>query len=168
MKIYTIGYEGADIATFLTVLRASGIETVADIRAVAVSRRKGFSKTALSDHVSQCGIGYIHFRELGDPKLGREAAKAGRISEFRSIYNAHLRTPAAQEQLGDLAALSGTKRVALLCYEADPIDCHRTIVAREIAKLHKMQIVHLSVNNQSALSARSRTNDYTGEGLAAA
>lgn len=168
MSIFTIGYEGADIAAFVATLRQAGVQTVADVRAVAVSRRKGFSKTALSGHLSDADIGYVHFRDLGDPKLGREAARAGRMREFESIYAAHLATTGAQTQLKELGVLSEGRSVALLCFEADAKGCHRTIVAREVAKFHKSSIVHLSVNNQSASVGRSRTHDHPCEGLAAA
>jgi len=168
MSIFTIGYEGADIGVFLETLRSAGVELVADVRAVAVSRRKGFSKTALSEHLNQADIGYVHFRDLGDPKPGREAARAGRMREFESIYAAHLRTADAQAKLRELAVLASGAQVALLCYEADPTGCHRTMIARDIAKSQKSSIVHLSLNNQSAFVDRFRTHDHTREGLAAA
>ena len=168
MSIFTIGYEGADVAAFVQTLLRAGVRTVADVRAVAVSRRKGFSKTALAHHLSDAGIAYVHFRDLGDPKPGREAARAGRMREFESIYSAHMNTAAAQIQLAELAQLSGTGDVALLCYEADALGCHRTMIARSIAKSKKSAIVHLSVNNQSASIGRSRTHDHPCEGLAAA
>lgn len=168
MSIFTIGYEGADIAAFVQTLRQAGVRTVADVRAVAVSRRKGFSKTALAQHLDVAGIGYIHFRDLGDPKPGREAARAGRMREFESIYTAHMNTAAAQAQLSELADLSVAGDVALLCFEADAQGCHRTMIARSIAKSKKSAIVHLSVNNQSAAVGRSRTHDHPCEGLAAA
>lgn len=168
MSIFTIGYEGADIASFIQALSHAGVRTVADVRAVAVSRRKGFSKTALAEHLGDAGINYVHFRDLGDPKPGREAARAGRMREFESIYSAHMNTAAAQTQLAALAQLSGSGDVALLCYEADAQGCHRTMIARSIAKSQKSAIVHLSVNNQSASIGRSRTHDHPSEGLAAA
>lgn len=168
MSIFTIGYEGADIAAFIEALRRAGVGTVADVRAVAVSRRKGFSKTALMHCLHSAGIGYVHFRDLGDPKPGREAARAGRMREFESIYSAHMNTAAAQTQLAELADLSIAGDVALLCYEADAQGCHRTMIARSIAKSKKSAIVHLSVNNPSASFGRSRTNDHPCEGLAAA
>lgn len=167
MSIFTIGYEGADIAAFIQALRQAGVKTVADVRAVAVSRRKGFSKTALANHLDSAGIHYVHYRDLGDPKPGREAARAGRMREFESIYAAHMNTAAARAQLADLADLSVTGDVALLCYEADAQGCHRTIIARSVAKSKKSAIVHLSVNNQSASIGRSRTHDHPCEGLAA-
>jgi uncharacterized protein (DUF488 family) len=168
MTIFTIGYEGAELDAFVRKLCEAGVQTVADVRAVAVSRRKGFSKTALSQKLASAGLGYVHYRDLGDPKPGREAARAGRMLEFRSIYAAHLATPAAQLQLAELSALAAKDRIALLCYEAEAAGCHRTMIAREIAKAHKAAIVHLSADNQSASDGRSRAYDHSCEGLAAA
>lgn len=168
MSIFTIGYEGADVGAFVATLCEAGVHTIADVRAVALSRRKGFSKTALSEHLSRAGIGYVHYRGLGDPKPGREAARAGRMREFERIYSAHLRTADAQAQLTELTQLADGPHVALLCYEANPTGCHRLMIAREIAKAQKSSIVHLSVNNQRDSVGGSRADNHSCEGLAAA
>ena len=168
MTIFTIGYEGTTLDAFIETLRESGVETLVDVRAVAVSRRRGFSKTALSTRVRGEGMGYVHLRDLGDPKAGREAARAGRWREFQSIYGAHLRTPEAQLALSTLANLVSDSSVALLCYEADAAGCHRTMIARDVAKAGKSRIVNLVVNNQVASVGQSRAHDHPGESLAAA
>lgn len=94
-ELLTIGYEGATPQGFDATLTAARVELVVDVRAVAASRRQGFAKSALSDRLAHAGIRYIHLRELGDPKPGREAARAGRWAEFRAIFSAHLNTPDA-------------------------------------------------------------------------
>lgn len=63
--VYTIGYEGTDIERFVQTLKAVGIEVLADVRAVALSRKKGFSKTALRNNLAEAGIEYIHLNALG-------------------------------------------------------------------------------------------------------
>lgn len=88
--VYTIGYEGTDIERFVKTLTAVGIEAVADVRAVPLSRKKGFSKNALQEHLEKAGIKYLAMQQLGDPKEGREAAKAGDYDRFRSIYSGHV------------------------------------------------------------------------------
>lgn len=168
MSILTIGYEGANIDAFIETLVNAGVDTVADLRAVAVSRRKGFSKTALSERIREAGMNYVHFRDLGDPKLGREAARAGYFSEFKRIYTAHLKTNAAQTQLRQLSEVTSKKRVAVLCYEADATHCHRTLVAEALVKNTKSEIVHLRVDTRGAIFDQSRTRNNTCEGLAAA
>lgn len=130
--LFTIGYEGTDIDRFVATLRAVRIMALVDIRAVALSRKKGFSKTALRTRLNSEGIAYKHLNQLGDPKPGREAARAGRINEFRRIYTGHLRGPNAQASLKDLAELALTQSVCLLCFERDPTHCHRSIVAAHL------------------------------------
>lgn len=167
--IATIGYEGATPDAFDAALLRAGVELVVDVRAVAISRKRGFSKTALSDRLRGIGFEYIHLRGLGDPKPGREAARAGDMPLFREIFDRHMATPAAKSELEKLLLLTSKMRVALLCYEADPDCCHRTIVANSIAKLGKMPILHLRVEQSgTSSSGRSRTDDHSGEGLAAA
>ena len=76
-EVYTIGYEGADVDRFLTTLKDAGVAAVADVRAVALSRKKGFSKSQLRGNLAEVALGYRHFIDLGTPKAGREAARAG-------------------------------------------------------------------------------------------
>lgn len=130
--IYTIGYEGTDIQRFVETLQAVGVEAVADVRAVPISRKKGFSKKSLTEHLQAAGIGYQHFVELGDPKDGRDAAREKRFADFRNIYGAHIAQRVPQEAVGHLAELARFKTVAMLCFERDPKTCHRTIVAEQL------------------------------------
>ena len=68
MDLFTIGYEGIDQRQFLSWLQGHNIDVVADVRNLPLSRKKGFSKTALSDFLVKNKIDYINFRELGAPK----------------------------------------------------------------------------------------------------
>lgn len=168
-NIATIGYEGATPTGFDAALKAAGIDLVVDVRAVAISRKAGFSKTILAERLRGHGLGYVHLRGLGDPKPGREAARAGNMPLFRQIFGAHLATAEAQADLARLQALTATKSVALLCYEADAEGCHRSIVAKLIANSGNLSIVHLSVEAGRATgSDRSRANDHSRQSLAAA
>lgn len=142
----TIGYEGASLEDFISALKHARVSVLIDIRAVAVSRRKGFSKTALASALSEADIGYLHLRDLGDPKPGREAARAGRISEFRAIYSAHLRGAVAQAALAEATRVAGYRDACLLCYEAEPNHCHRSMVAAAIARKTGLAIKHLYPN----------------------
>ncbi len=131
--VYTIGYEATDIDRFVRTLKAVGVARLADVRAVAVSRKKGFSKTKLSERLADEGIEYTHFVNLGDPKPGREAARSGQYDLFRSIYSRHLDTDNAQISLRQLTGTVKDLPTCLLCFERDPETCHRSIVARAIA-----------------------------------
>jgi uncharacterized protein (DUF488 family) len=140
----TIGYQSATPDSFLRALERARVELLVDIRAVASSRRPGFSKTKLAAGVAEAGIDYLHLRALGTPANGRAAARAGHHAEMREIFRAHMTTPEAQDALEDLAQLvrSG-RRVCLLCFEADPEHCHRNIVAAMLGERMPLEITHL-------------------------
>jgi len=130
--IYTIGYEQTEIGSFIGTLKEVGIELLADVRAVALSRKKGFSKTALCHHLEADGIQYEHFVRLGDPKEGRVAARIGRFGEFRRIYNRHLKSVESQAALEALITSAKGSRTCLMCFERDPATCHRSIIAARL------------------------------------
>ena len=141
--IRTIGYEDASLDGFLSALLADRVSIIIDVRAVAGSRRRGFSKQALAAVLRDAGIAYLHLRDLGDPKPGREAARAGRMTDFLAIYTAHLCDPRAQGSLAEAARVAQSQAACLLCYEHDPACCHRTIVADAIARSTGMAVRHL-------------------------
>ena len=76
-ELLTIGYEGTTSAEVLALLRASGVKLLIDVRAVASSRKPGFSKTRLAAGLQEAGIGYLHLQGLGTPKEGRQAVRSG-------------------------------------------------------------------------------------------
>lgn len=138
--VYTMGYEGTDIERFIATLKAVGVSRLADVRAVALSRKKGFSKKALSARLEAEGIEYIHFIQLGDPKPGRDAAKAGMFEEFRAIYSEHLESESAKASVELLARAAGEKPTCLLCFERDPKTCHRSLVAQELSGFETLHL----------------------------
>lgn len=131
--LFTIGYEQTPAKAVLDELAAAGVKLLVDVRAVASSRRPGFSKTQLAAGLDERGIGYVHLRGMGTPKDGREAARSGRHDELKRIYDAHLTTPQAREQMDELSALvKKAGPVCLLCYERDHRHCHRQMIAEII------------------------------------
>lgn len=142
-RLATIGYETDTQNGLIQRLKAADVELVVDVRAVASSRKAGFSKTLLGDSLKAEGVGYLHLRPLGTPKAGRDAARAGRTDEMRQIFNAHLEEPEAQLALAQATELAKDKRIALLCYEDDPNCCHRQIVADRIRASLKCEVVDL-------------------------
>jgi uncharacterized protein (DUF488 family) len=133
MRIFTIGYEGATVAEFLSALQAAGVQRVIDVRAVPNSRRPGFSKTPLRNGLAEAGIDYVHLRALGTPADGRAAARAGRHAELKMIYAGQLELPEAMAQGAQMRELASEVPSALLCYERDPAQCHRTLLWQSIA-----------------------------------
>jgi uncharacterized protein (DUF488 family) len=142
--LYTIGYESATVGGLLEALTDERVELLVDVRAVASSRRPGFAKTKLAANLEGAGIGYRHLRGLGTPAEGRLAARSGRHEEMREIFLEHMKTPQAQDELQTLAELvrSG-RRVCLLCLEADPKHCHRSMVADALDGLLPVKVTHL-------------------------
>ena len=141
----TIGYEGASPADFIQTLKVAGVEFVIDIRDRAQSRRPGFSKTALERTLAEAGIGYLHLRELGDPKEGREAARAGDMELFQKTFRGVLRTTEAQAALEVIALASESRSTCLLCYERDYRNCHRKLVSDKIENQTGLKTRHLGV-----------------------
>lgn len=159
--ISTIGYEGAQVDAFVYTLGAAGVNFVVDIREVAASRRPGFSKSALRQHLALAGIDYTHLRSLGDPKEGREAMRRGDYSEFQRIFLARLATDAAQSQLRETIELASERSIALLCYERDPKQCHRTIVAERIKERGSFAIRHLGVqSDRRIVDAKANNGEF--------
>ena len=133
MRIFTIGYENATVADFLAALQAAGVERVIDVRAVPNSRRPGFSKTPLRNALAEVGIDYVHLRALGTPADGRAAARAGRHDDLIRIYAGQLELPEAIAQGAQMLDLAVDKPSALLCYEREPAECHRTLLLDAVA-----------------------------------
>jgi uncharacterized protein (DUF488 family) len=144
ITVFTIGYEGTTMQAFLAVLTAAKVELLVDVRALASSRRPGFAKTALTANLATIGIDYVHLRRLGTPADGRAAAHAGRHAEMHRIFAAYLATEPAQEELELLISLVNSgRRLVLLCFEADPVHCHRSLVAEALAARAKIRVDNL-------------------------
>jgi uncharacterized protein (DUF488 family) len=126
---FTVGYERTTLAGLIAALEDHGVTRVIDTRDVANSRRAGFSKKLLAASLDEAGIGYIHLRPLGTPKAGRIANRAGRMDEFRRIYNASFQRPEAQLALLEAEELCRAQATALLCFCGDGLKCHRHIIA---------------------------------------
>jgi uncharacterized protein (DUF488 family) len=142
-ELFTIGYEGCRVGDVVARLRSASVGLLVDVRAVAASRKPGFSKRQLAAALDEQGIGYVHLRALGTPKPGRIAARAGRIDEMRAIFSAHLEGDAAQAALAEATSLASRRPCCLLCFESDHRACHRTLVAERIAARTAISVRHL-------------------------
>jgi uncharacterized protein (DUF488 family) len=141
----TIGYEAAELDDFVATLLAAGIKRLIDIRELPISRRRGFAKRALSEALADVGIAYVHLRGLGDPKEGRDAARAGDVSQFKRVFTRHMHSNIAQDDLRIASRLVEEGGACLMCYERDHVACHRTIVAEAISSSVAVRIRHLGV-----------------------
>ena len=154
--ISTIGYEGASLDDFINTLRQSGIRHVLDIRDRPLSRKPGFSKRGFSAALIEASIAYTHLQPLGDPKLGREAMRAGRREDFERIFSAHMERPEAVVSLQQAINLAKHTSAVLLCFEADHRCCHRRIVAQRMARLGSFAVRNLAMSCMALPRRRKR------------
>jgi len=142
-ELLTIGYEGCTIADVLAELRAARVSLLIDVRAVPQSRKPGFSKRQLAAELDEQGIGYVHLQGLGTPKPGRDAARAGHPERMERIFREHMTSDRAQADLAHAKQLARGTRACLLCFERDPMMCHRRLVAEMVAADTGQAIAHL-------------------------
>ena len=129
--IYTIGYEGRTVQELLHELVRNGVELLVDVRLTPLSRKKGFSKNALAAALRDVGVEYRHQPGLGNPKDNREAFRKGHESA-RARYRTHV-TDDAQPVIDETIEMAQHQRVALLCFEREHSECHRSCIT-EIAQ----------------------------------
>jgi uncharacterized protein (DUF488 family) len=143
-ELATIGYEGCTIDGVLRALQSARVELLIDVRAVAQSRKPGFSKRQLAAALDQVGIGYVHLQGLGTPKPGRDAVRAGHPERMEVIFREHMTSDRAQVQLAEAKGLAVQRTACLLCFERNHHTCHRRLVAEMIQAETSQPIVHLA------------------------
>jgi uncharacterized protein (DUF488 family) len=129
----SIGYERyKQSEDFARQLRDAGVERLIDVRELAISRRRGYAKTALRETLEGAGIEYVHMRALGNPKPFRDLYKAGHVAAGRDRYTRYLlgQQRGALQELVEL--LRDSRRTALMCVEHDPTTCHRTVIVEAL------------------------------------
>jgi len=141
--LVTIGYEGRTIDAFVAELREAGIDVLVDVRELPLSRKPGFSKRRLSEELASAGIDYVHMRTLGSPRaVRRRLHDDGDYPAFFAAYADHL--DGQDTAIRQLLALVETARVCLMCYEADPSRCHRSVLATRLEDASRplVEVVH--------------------------
>ena len=142
--LFTIGYEQATPAAVMQELKDAKIELLVDTRAVAASRRPGFSKRQLAAALDENGIAYLHLQKLGTPTEGRQAARAGDRKTLWRIYEKHIKKAEPQAELGELVELiKSGRRIALLCYCRDPKTCHRSRIVANVEARMRVKVEDL-------------------------
>ena len=135
--VYSIGYEGRTAAELIGLLTARGIGSLVDVRLNAVSRKKGLSKTALRE-AAAASIAYAHEPDLGNPRDNRDGFRQGSPAA-RSRYIEHLRNRAGAAY-ARVMAVALAQRTALLCYERDHNECHRSCILEEARRSHGIAV----------------------------
>lgn len=150
-SLYTIGYEGLSIEEFFERLKRNRIEYLVDVRKVPFSHKMGFSKAKLAHLCEGQQIIYKHFPELGIPSNMR--TDLATQEDYDKLFEEYkqLILPENEALLQKLTSMLGKgKRMALVCFEANPMQCHRRIVADRLSEIAAQPYTNLT---QQALPA---------------
>lgn len=130
----TIGYEGMTLKEFLDLLVRCRVTMLVDVREMAISRKPGFAKVALSAALAGRGIKYEHLVDLGCPKdIRHKYREDSDWAHYTRKYKAYLETQEApMEQLWNLMQ---DERCCLMCFETDFNLCHRSFIAERVVAL---------------------------------
>lgn len=129
--ILTIGHSTHTLEEFIRLLQAHDVSSVVDVRTVPRSRpNPQFNKTSLPGSLKKAGFGYVHMPGLGGLRHAqRDSINVGwRNASFRG-YADYMQTPQFEHSLEELIQLAKTDRIALMCAEAVPWRCHRSLIA---------------------------------------
>jgi uncharacterized protein (DUF488 family) len=143
--LLTIGYEGKSLEMYLNQLIKAGVTLLCDVRRNPVSRKYGFSKSTLNEACKKVGIGYEHLPDLGIASSERRNIfQKEDYAELFVAYRKHSlpKNQAALDQIQSWIT-KGKQRVALTCFERDPLQCHRHCVAHAIAERTDKRLIAL-------------------------
>jgi uncharacterized protein (DUF488 family) len=142
-NIRDVGYEGKTIDEVIDALLAWRVLTLVDVRLNAISRKKGFSKTALRTALENAGLSYVHLPALGNPKANRAGFYSPGTTEAANAHGVFLDSldsDGARDAMDRVEELSQAGGVALLCFEHDHRMCHRSLIRR---KLEERQLAYV-------------------------
>jgi uncharacterized protein (DUF488 family) len=138
--IFTIGHSTHEIDRFLSLIGQHGISAVADVRSTPASRfNPQFNRDSLKATLARAGINYVFLgRELGARSDDRKCYVDGKVQ-----YDRLAQAPAYQDGLARLEAGRAEHRIAIMCSERDPLECHRAVLVAESLFAHGVPIVHI-------------------------
>lgn len=144
--VLSIGYEGSSINEFVDSLLSEGVEALIDVREIPISRKKGFSKLALRDHIEKAGIQYHHYKSLGSPKDLRHAVRQdGDYDTFFAGVRQHITSDQGQLSLSSIIELSQRSTICVMCFCRCWERCHRRVVLESLGIKRKVRTRHLVV-----------------------
>lgn len=135
ITLFTAGYEERSITEFIGRLKSKKISTLIDVREIPASRKPGFSKNRLKQHLEEAQINYLHIKELGSPKrLRHKLHENNDYDTFFKKYRKYLDTQLdIIETLYE--AVVAQELCCIMCVERLPNYCHRKIVAEKIKEI---------------------------------
>jgi len=135
MQCMTIGCQGFTVETFFDALVHAHVQTLVDVRELPLSRKRGFSKTALQKTAQTYNIKYVHMRALGCPRPIRHNYREDKNWQtYVRRYNEYLYTQ--DDAVATLATRMRCERCCLLCMEANPNFCHRSLISKRIGEIY--------------------------------
>jgi uncharacterized protein (DUF488 family) len=144
IAIYTIGYEGASVDRFFNACVQKGIRQLLDVRNNPWSRKWGFTKKKLSEFCQNMKMKYLHIPELGVPReIRNNSADSESNGELLDYYEKFI-LPDRQHEIRRALEYIRAKPTALVCMEADPAQCHRSRLAKKLAKVSSLPVHNLS------------------------
>ena len=147
MSLFTFGYEGLSVDQFVRRLREAGVQLVFDVRQHPLSRKPGFSKTALAMALEHGEIGYEHIAALGCPRDIRDRYKSdGDWPAYARAFRSYLATQ--RDAVARVAEIAADNSICLVCFEADHTRCHRSLVALAAMRLGVPATTHLSITKE--------------------
>ena len=145
MKLFTIGHSAHALGVFLELLRQHGISAVADVRSAPYSRyRPHFSKDAFARSLGDAGIEYVFLgRELGGRSDDPSCYENGRIR-----YSRLAGRPEFREGIDRLKKGAADHRIAVMCAEREPLECHRTILVSPVLEEEGLSVEHVHADGR--------------------
>lgn len=143
MQLFTLGYEGLSLSQFFQILKENEVQTLLDVRQKPLSRKPGFSKTALMASCALHGLRYVHAQELGCPVPIRNAYREdGDWKQYTRDYTLYLE--GQNQSIEALKERAKSESCCLMCFEADVNFCHRSFVAEAVEQGDDIEVVHLT------------------------
>jgi uncharacterized protein (DUF488 family) len=151
MAIYTVGHSTRPIDDFLGLLRPRDIRVLADVRTVPGSRRHPqFGQPSLAAALSDEGIVYGHFPSLGGlRKSGPHSQNLGWKNPSFRAYADHMATPQFEAGVAELLELSERGPLAIMCAEAVPWKCHRSLLS-DVLVARGVEVLHITSAGQAS------------------
>lgn len=145
LQIYTIGHSTQSAEAFIHLLQGQAVTLVADVRSVPHSRRNPqFNRQTLTASLEQVGIQYAF---LGK-ELGARSEDPACYVEDRVQYALLAQTALFHEGITRVLALAAVHRVALMCAEKEPLECHRTLLVARALEKQEVSIQHILIDGQ--------------------
>lgn len=143
--LFTTGYEGISLESYLNRLLKAGVRLLCDVRKNPMSMKYGFSRKTLEKACTGVHIEYRHIPELGiDGEMRKNLLTKDDYEKLFAVYDRNLLPQAVKQQEEVLDLLKTYERVALTCFEANPHFCHRSHLASALSKkAEKLEVCHL-------------------------